>query len=518
MLRLPQSFWVRVVLVALAGAASVLGFAPFYAWPVIIVALVMLFACWWQARSTRESAAIGFAFGFGLFVAGVSWLYVSLHVFGGMPAPMAAIAVALFCAYLSLWPALAGVLVHRWRAGPGWRLIAIMPVAWVGAEMLRAWFLTGFPWLVVGYSQAPAADMLSPLAGYAPVLGVYGISWLLAVSAGIIVWMVGRNDETPTAASSDDAQPSRSRQKGGAALAAIWLTGIALQWAQWTEPSGKPITVSLAQGNVAQHLKWREDQRDATLKNYLELVSDAKGRLIVLPETALPLFSHEIPPPVIESFEARARANGGDLLLGVAYLGALRADGTTPYFNGAISLGQSPNQRYAKQHLVAFGEFVPPLFSWVYQWLSIPLSGFTPGRTDQASMQLAGHRVAVNICYEDTFGREIARPLPTAELLVNVSNMAWYGRSLAADQHAQFSQMRALETGRWMLRSTNTGVTAAIDHRGRIVAALPQWTRGMLETTATPRQGTTPYVWWHDWAIALLMLAAAGLALARGRV
>jgi apolipoprotein N-acyltransferase len=383
--------------------------------------------------------------------------------------------------------------------------------------MLRAWFLTGFPWLVFGYSQAPAADMLAPLAGYAPVFGVYGISWLLAVSAGIIVWMVSRKngDDEPTPA--DQRPVGRMRQAGGAALAAIWLTGIALQWAPWTTPSGQPISVSLAQGNVAQHLKWREDQRDATLKNYLELVGEAKGRLIVLPETALPLFSHEIPAPVIEAFESRARANGGDLLLGVAYLGALRADGTTPYFNGAISLGQSPNQRYAKQHLVAFGEFVPPLFSWVYQWLSIPLSGFTPGRSDQPSMKIAGHHVAVNICYEDTFGREIAQPLPTAELLVNVSNMAWYGRSLAADQHAQFSQMRALETGRWMLRATNTGVTAAIDHRGRIVAALPQWTRGVLETTATPRQGTTPYAFWHDWAIVLIMFAAAGLALARGR-
>jgi apolipoprotein N-acyltransferase len=196
-------------------------------------------------------------------------------------------------------------------------------------------------------------------------------------------------------------------------------------------------------------------------------------------------------------------------LLGVAFREDPRPlDGVPRYFNGAVGFGSAPVQQYAKRHLVAFGEFVPPLFSWVYQWLKIPLGGFTPGDATQPTMRLAGHAVAVNICYEDAFGAEIARPLPSAELLVNMSNMAWFGTYLAADQHAQFSQMRALETSRWVLRATNTGLTAAIDEKGRVVASLPQYTRGVLETSAIPMQGATPYSRWHDWPV-LLFLAAA---------
>lgn len=292
-----------------------------------------------------------------------------------------------------------------------------------------------------------------------------------------------------------------------AVIVVVWAAGAALSSIPWSTPSGAPLSVALVQGNIDQQLKWREDQRAATLDNYFELVQSTTAKLIVLPETALPVFLDEIPVDYLAALKQRAEKNGGDLIMGVPIAQRTSANNASyTYANSAISMGVSPPQRYDKVHLVAFGEFIPPLFSWAYHWLSIPLADFTPGPQTQASMQVSGHSVAVNICYEDTFGDEIARPLPDAEVLVNIANMAWYGHSLAADQHAQFSQMRALETSRWMLRSTNTGVTAAINERGEIVKSLPQFVRGVLEVEAIPRQGVTLYVRWRDAPVLLGLL------------
>jgi apolipoprotein N-acyltransferase len=286
----------------------------------------------------------------------------------------------------------------------------------------------------------------------------------------------------------------------------VWLAGFGLQTISWGAPSGSPISVALLQGNIAQDLKWREDELANSLFNYQELVLKSKAKLIVLPETAAPIFFHELPNDYLTSLRLRAQNNGGDVIIGAPYSAQTNSNTLPPIFNSAISMGVAPSQRYSKDHLVAFGEFIPPLFSWVYQWLSVPLSGFTRGGTEQASMRLSNHLVAINICYEDAFGSEVARPLPDAELLVNMSNMAWYGRSLAADQHVQFSQMRAMETSRWMLRSTNTGVTAAVNERGEIVKALPQFTRGTLEVDAVPRQGATLYVRWRDAPVLIFLV------------
>ncbi len=490
---------IRLLAATTTGAATVFSFAPFHVWPVAILSLVVLFSLWAHAPTAKQAAAIGFAWGMGLFLAGVSWLYVSLHVYGGMPAPLAAVAIILFCGYLALYPALAGWLQARFSVPPASRFLLLMPAVFIGAELLRAWVVSGFPWLILGYSQAPSPFSLTPLAGFAPIFGVFGISCLLAMTAGAIVVVSPK-------LSGALPQP---RRRLAVVFTIIWLGGIVAAAFQWSSPSGEPVTVSLVQGNIAQHLKWREDQRAATIEAYLGLAEKSRGRLIVLPETALPMMLHDVPSQVLAFFQTRAQANGGDLLFGVAYRDQKSsADGRTDYFNGAVSVGTSPVQRYAKQHLVAFGEFVPPLFSWVYQWLSIPLSGFTPGPVSPAPLRLAGHTVGINICYEDTFGAEIARALPAAELLINISNMAWYGQSLAADQHLQFSQMRSLETARWMLRSTNTGVTAAIDDKGRIVKVLPQFARDVLEVAAVPRQGATPYSRWHDTPVKLLLGAA----------
>ena len=245
--------------------------------------------------------------------------------------------------------------------------------------------------------------------------------------------------------------------------------------------------------------------------DYASLIREANAQLVVLPESALPDLLERIPADYIEGIKRDGATRKFDAIVGVPL--SSRADSNAPftYSNSAISLGASATQRYDKQHLVAFGEFIPPLFSWVFQWLKIPMGNFTSGGDQQKPMAVAGQNVAVNICYEDAFGREIVRQLPEATLLVNISDMSWFGQSLAPHQHAQFSQMRAIETGRWMLRATNTGATMAIDERGHIVKALPYFARGVLEVAALPRKGTTPYVWVKDW---IALGAMVGLIIA----
>ena len=502
---LPTGLVAQLLLSLAGGALGVLAFAPFYFWPAALASLFALFLLWHQTQSIRRIFAIGFAWGLGLFTAGVSWIYVSLHVYGSMPAILAGVATLLFCAYLALYPALAGVLYRllasRRRVPPTMALLVLMPACFVIFEYLRGWIVSGFPFLSLGYSQTSGGVIGAPLAGYAAIVGMYGISLLLACSVSLVLWL------------SDEGLVPVSKAMLTAIVVAvfgIWCAGALLLQVDWSEPAGKPLKVSLLQGNIEQSMKWRDDQRVPTLDNYRQMISRTDAKLIVLPETALPDFLDRIPPEYLESFLQHAKKNNADILTGVPI--AERPAGAGQYYlaNSAISIGTSPTQRYYKQHLVAFGEFVPPLFSWVYRWLQIPMSDFNPREIESRPMSIAGYKIAVNICYEDAFGREIARQLPEAELLVNISNMAWFGRSLASDQHAQMSQMRALETSRWMLRATNTGVTAAINEKGEVVNALPQFSRGMLEMEAQPRAGETPYVRWKDGVIlGLLALAVA---------
>lgn len=491
----------RSCLAAFAGGAlGVFGFAPFHFWPAALASFIVLFALWLRPSRKRGAFAIGFFWGLGLFLAGVSWIYVSLNVYGNMPAVLAGIATFCFCAYIALFPALGGVAFQwirqrRHEAATGataFDLLLAMPACFVASEMLRGWFLSGFPWLTMGYSQTPGGVLPAPLAGFAPLLGVFGISWLMALIAALGVLSVPR--VSPVQLS------RRGMQVAIAAMTGLCALGAALQHAPWSAPAGPTIPASLLQGNIEQSLKWREDQRVPTLTNYLELAEQSSAKLVVMPETALPTFLDAVPQDYLEHLRAHAAARGADLIIGapIAERDAKAPAAPHRYFNSAISLGASSSRRYDKSHLVAFGEFTPPLFAWVYRWLQIPLADFTEGTTQPQPMNVAGTKIAVNICYEDAFGAEIARQLPEANLLVNISNMAWYGQSLAADQHAQMAQMRAMETSRWMLRATNTGVTAAIDHAGHIVKQMPQFSRGALHVNAEPRTGTTPYAMWRD--------------------
>jgi apolipoprotein N-acyltransferase len=308
-----------------------------------------------------------------------------------------------------------------------------------------------------------------------------------------------------------------------AAIASIAGGGIALAEIEWTQPSGEPVTVSLVQGNIDQDVKFDPAYRENSLAIYAELAGRAKGRLIVLPESALPMFADEVPDELIERLRTAAVRNGGDLLTGLFFVEPREGEEDEDrYYNSVVSIGTAPTQIYRKHHLVPFGESIPakPVVGWlIRRVLAIPLADQTPGPAYPQPMEVAGQRLAVNICYEDAFGGELIRQLPSATLLVNFTNDAWYGRSLAADQHAQMSAMRATEAGRPMLRATNTGITSIIDHHGVERARLPWFTRGVLEGSIAGRVGATPYVRFGD-AIALgaaLLVIAIAVAAVRLR-
>jgi len=478
----------------LAGAATVGAFAPVGFYPLAFVGFAALIHLWIEAPRSADAFRIGFLFGLGLFGCGVSWVYVSLHRFGAMPAPLAAIATFAFCAVLSLYPALAGWLQARVRAPQAIRAVFVIPALWTLTEWLRGWVLTGFPWLSAGY-----AGVDTPLAGLAPLGGVYAMSLATLVCAGLL-WCVARG---------------RGRWPAATVLAAVLAAGWAMHRIQWTTPAGAPFRAALLQGDVPQDLKFDPQRYADTLETYARLAEQAHAKLIVLPETALPRFLDSINSGYLQRLAAIGRRNGGDILLGVPVR-------TAPgkYYNSVISLGSSPTQIYSKIHLVPFGEFVPPGFGWIVRVLSIPLADFSRGAADQKPLAVAGQRVAVDICYEDAYGAAIARAARAATLLVNVSNVAWFGDSLAPAQHLEIARVRALETGRMMLTATNTGVTAAIGPDGRVLARLPEFVVGRLEVDAQGYAGATPYARIGDWgalALALALLASACLVARAGR-
>jgi apolipoprotein N-acyltransferase len=473
----------------LAGAATVLAFAPVGLFPLAVATFAFLIHLWMHA-TPRQCLWRGFWFGLGLYGAGVSWVYVSLHTFGGMPAPLAGFFTVGYCAFLALFPAAAGWLQARIPAPDAVRACLVIPGAWVLSEWTLEWLFTGFPWLAIGYSAVGW-----PLQGFAPLTGVYGLTLATLALAGML-WMLIHGPRKPAFA---------------VGIAVLIAVGQALQAVQWTRPSGEPVSAALLQGNIEQEMKFSPQRYPAIFDTYARLAEGTSAKLVVLPETALPRFYHRIAPQELARLEAAVRGDGGDLLLGVPY-----QDGEH-YYNSVISLGTSPQQIYHKVHLVPFGEFIPPGFGWVLAILRIPLSDFSRGSPKQPPLAVAGQRVAVNVCYEDVFGDEMAARAAEATLLVNVSNVAWFGDSLAPAQHLQIGRLRAIETGRMHLTATNTGITAAIDRDGRVIGRLPQFTEARLEVAAQGYEGVTPYIRWRDWPIVFFSLALLAFFTIRAR-
>lgn len=502
----------KTVTLILLGAICVLGFSPFYVYPASLISIGGLSYLLQQSKSVSHAAWIGFLYGLGLFCVGIYWIYISLHDFGGMPSWLAGFATFLLAAFMASFIALTTAAAcwitkktDKSNYATQYSLLPVITLAvlWGLSDWVRSWIFTGFPWLTIGYTQVPDG----PLAGYMPVIGVYGVSTLVVLLAGLITLFIQH-----TLFKTRQNKSLANKMVG--IISILLVAGILLKQFEWSKPAGKPIETALLQGNIAQDLKWAPEVTAQTIELYLNMVKQSKAALIILPETALPILSNQITPALEQAFTTHAQKNNGNILFGIVEYDKL----SQSYFNGALSFGTEPTQHYEKSHLVPFGEFIPfkQLFGWVYRdLLNMPMSDMSRGATNQTPMTLSNQKIAVNVCYEDVFGEEIIRQLPEATLLVNLTNDAWYGDSFAADQHMQFSQARALETGRTLLRATNTGATAMIDPKGQVLAHAPHFAQTTLNVSAQPYSGITPYVRFGNWLFILLSFASIGLLLIR---
>jgi apolipoprotein N-acyltransferase len=476
-------------LVALAaGALLACGFAPLQWWPLAIFCPAVLMWLWQGARP-REAAWLGFLFNIGTFAAGTYWLYVSIHVFGEAPLYVAAfLMVALVC-IMGLYHAALGYVAARWLPETGAvRWMLAVPAAWLLIEWWRGWFLSGFSWLSLGYSQT---DTL--LGHLAPVLGVYGISATLLLCAGALTALV--------------LGSIRIRVAAVVVFATPWLAAAALGSLEWTHASGKPVTVAVIQGSIPQDLKWLDSNKQTTLDLYQRLTETALGaRLIVWPESAPPDLANELVSWITAMYR-EAYSHHSALVFGI-----VRADDEgRQYYNSVLALDAKLTW-YSKNHLVPFAEFFP-VPSFVRSWLrlhSLPYSDFTRGGDDQPPLPAGGLSLGATICYEDAYGSSMIRVLRSADALVNVTNDAWFGHSTARHQHFQIARMRAMEAGRYLIRAANDGISGIIGPHGEVVARAPEFTPYVLKSAVTPRTGLTPYAHVGNWPI--VSLCAAVLA------
>ncbi|CAN7201010.1 apolipoprotein N-acyltransferase [Caballeronia sp. LjRoot34] len=531
-------FW-HYLVAAVLGAANTLSFAPTPHGGWVELVIFTLFFAWLTRTNGWKSAALtGWAFGFGNFVTGVWWLYVSMHDYGGMAAPLAAAAVALFSMYLAIYPALAGVVwslcagraryedneddtgssatvpADEPRFVPTWHGAFAFASAWALGEWLRGLVFTGFPWLASGYAQVDG-----PLAGFGSVAGVYGVGWVLGLVAALLVqgfYGFRRNSAAETS--------KAARLAPFIVAVGLLASGMLLSLVEWTIPANAPLTVRLLQGNVKQEMKFEQDGVDQSLALYKKLITEKPADLIVTPETALPILAVQVPPDLALALRTFSDTTNSSILFGA--IGVTASEGRITGYTNSL-FGITPNQRdvyrYDKHHLVPFGEFVPTGFHWFVALMGIPLGDLGRGPPVQKSFFVHNQPIAVDICYEDIFGEEIARTIREQEapagILVNSTNLAWFGNTIALDQHLQMARMRSIETGRPMLRSTNTGITAVIAANGAVVGRLPVYTVGSLDAIVQGTSGRTPYVTSGNMTVILvsLLLLAFGFAFAPGR-
>jgi apolipoprotein N-acyltransferase len=463
---------------AVLGALQTLAFVHTALWGLSLLCMAALAALVWQV-TPRRAALLGWAFGSAWLGAGVWWLFISLHRYGGLPAWLAVLAVALLCMGLALYLALAMALFAKGRSGRPGLDVVLFAALWLLAELARTVIFTGFPWLASGYAQIDG-----PLAAWAPWVGVSGIGTLAALLAALLALAWHR------------------RSWAALALALLLPAASALVGTKdFSRPSGE-LSVSLLQGNVPQDEKFSMAHVPQTLAWVAHTLGQAQGQLVVAPETAVPLLPEqlaELVPDYWPALRARFESSGQSALIGVP-LGDFNSGYTNSVIGlSAASLGAAP-YRYDKVHLVPFGEFIPTGFRWFTELMNIPLGDFARGPLNAPSFVVAGQRVAPNICYEDLFGAELAQrfidPTLAPTIFANVSNIGWFGDTIAVDQHLNISRMRSLEFQRPMLRATNTGATAIIDHRGRVQAMLPPFTQGVLDGQVQGRDGLTPFAWW----------------------
>jgi apolipoprotein N-acyltransferase len=487
-----------------AGGALTLSFAPFEWWPAaIIIPAVLIWL--WDGATPRRAAALGFWFSFGTFAVGTYWLFISLRLVGHAPIPLAVFLMLGLAGIMGAYHALLGWAIAKFLPARGMvRWMLAIPGAWLLIEWFRSWFLTGFGWLALGYAHTD-----NWLGALAPVIGQYGLGLLTLVMAGALVTLL--------------LGERRARYIAGATFVAIWGVAFSLRGIEWTQPFGHPIEVAVVQGAVKQDEKWIGDNLDSIVALYQTRTREAYGADIIFwPESAIPdLANNHV--NVYRDVYAGASAHGSSLIMGT-----LRAEdnphgGEELYFNSVLAMDKATAgvEWHDKYHLVPFVEFFPvPHFirSWL-KLMSLPYSDFDRGAAQQAPLSAGGQKVAVGVCYEDAYGATLLPVMDTATMLANVTNDSWFGHSTARYQHLQISRLRAMETGRPMVRAANDGVSAVIDARGGLVATAPEYEANVMRAKVQPRMGLTPYARWGNTptVFVALVLCLGGAYFARRR-
>jgi apolipoprotein N-acyltransferase len=464
----------KLFIALVAGLALPLAFAPFYLYSLAVIAPALLIYCW---LNTKPSHAFlyGLVYGIGFFGLGVSWVFISMHRFGNLPVPIATLFTALFVITLSLFPALQGYLLKRYflHTMPA-KLWLAVPASFALVDWLRSWLFSGFPWLLLGYSQTN-----SPLKGYAPILGEYGLGFILTLTSALLVFCYLQIKHK---------KPFCKIILPLGIMGVIWLTGYALSKVEWTKPTGNSIKVSLVQGNIPQQLKWQADFLNPTLERYGDLTKQHwNSDLIIWPEAAIPLVYQDAKEFLTELGQA-AKQHHTRVLLGIPY-----AADNESYYNALYLIGDGSGHYYKRQ-LVPFGEYLPfhKELTWLFNYWQIPMSSLISGPNSQATLKVNGFTIAPFICYEIAYAKLVERISANTGFLVTVSNDAWFGESLAPAQHLQIAQFRSLSTQRASLVTTNNGITAIIDEYGEIIESLPPFTTAVLSGKIIARTGTTP--------------------------
>ncbi|WP_455220441.1 apolipoprotein N-acyltransferase [Kaarinaea lacus] len=489
------SDWRGDLAALILGGLVPLAFAPFDLFPVVFLSIAALFYIVENTADLRRVFLRGYLFGVGYFGLGVSWVAISMVRFGGMSLPLSIALTALLVLFLALYIAGVGYLGRKFfsRLSSRLRLLLVYPSLWVLLEWVRGWLFTGFPWIDVGYSQ-----VLSPLAGLFPLLGVYGVTFVVAICAACLVLLLYEQGKTLA--------------NVGLLLVSLLAVSGLLMFVTWSSPVGQAVKVSLIQGNVPQEMKWIPSQRQPTIDLYTGLTRQHwDSDIIIWPETALPAYYHQA-EEFLRRLASEAHANQSSMLIGLPFLDF--NNGERRYFNSAVVLDNGDIQFYHKYHLVPFGEYVP--LKWLLgdflDFLRIPMANFSHSDKHEPVVTMSGLKGAVSICYEDAFGEEVIDGLPEANFLINISNDAWFGDSLAPHQHLQKARVRALETARPMLRATNNGISAVIDHEGNILKTSPQFKEDVLTAEFQPMQGSTLYVMLGNYPVLLFSVLLLLLA------
>ncbi|WP_456296051.1 apolipoprotein N-acyltransferase [Vibrio sp. AK197] len=482
----------RPIVAAFVGASTTLSFAPYHLWPFALLSPFILLLLI-SRQSPKAALWTGFTWGLGQFATGISWVHISIDTFGGMPKAASVLLMTLLVSYLALYPALFAWLSNRFfpRLSRHRYFLAI-PVLWLITDWLRGWVMTGFPWLWLGYSQ-----LETPLGNFAPLGGVELVTYVIMLCAASLSYSVLRKQWITLLIP-----------------LVVFATGFGLNGVDWITTSERSTKFALIQGNIDQALKWVPSQRWPTILKYTDLSRENwDADIVIWPEAAIPAFEFEV-SSFLETLDSAARNNDTALITGV-----VNRDEDKRFFNSVLTLGMTPEepyqydvgQRYHKHHLLPFGEFVPfeSILRPLAPFFNLPMSSFSSGDYIQPNLIAHDRQLAAALCYEIIFNEQVrANVTDDTDFILTLSNDAWFGRSIGPLQHMQIAQMRALELGKPVIRSTNNGLTAVTDYKGRITAKLPQFETGVLKAEVHSTTGQTPYHQLGSWPLYLLCLLA----------